>query len=111
MRYCLYCWIIHNNWLKKIFGSSLRGTQGAKLYDKLDIVSNYYFEKLLPSAFSSRKFAKFIKDKEYNSVAICGIDECGCVFTTANDAIKHGLSVEMIMKGITTIFLIPKQRN
>lgn len=97
--------VIHNNWLNnKIFGFSLRGTQGVKLYDKLDIVSDYYFEKLLPSAFSSRKFVKFMKDKQYNSVVLCGIDQCGCVYATANNEVNYGISVEMIMEGTATIY-------
>lgn len=107
--------IIQNNPInRKLFGFSIQGTEGAELYGGLSIVSEYCFEKLLPDAFSSSKLRKFAKEKQYDTVAICGIDEGGCVSATAKGAVKNGLSVEMLTDGIATYFpseKIEKLRN
>lgn len=101
--------IVQNTWgNRKLFGFSIQGTDGAKLFNNLNIVSDYYFEKYFPSAFSAKKFTKFMKENNYDSVAICGLDEGGCVTATANSAVKRGLSVEMISDGISTIFPMSK---
>ena len=42
--------IITNKWL---IGFSIKGTAGAELYGGLDVVSDLYFEKNLPDAYSS----------------------------------------------------------
>jgi len=100
---------IQNIWTNRIlFGHSIAGTEGAKLYGGLKIISNYHFTKLFPDAFSSKEFKNFIKEKGYESVAICGLDENGCVSATAKGAIKNGLSVEMLTEGIVTRFPVTK---
>lgn len=97
--------IIQNIWTNRIlFGFSIQGTEGAKLYDKLNVVSEYYFEKMLPDAFTSNKLKKVIVENKYDSIAICGLDECGCVSATAKGALKNGLSVEMVTDGIASVF-------
>lgn len=97
--------ILPNTWgFRKFYGFSIRGTDGAKFYDKLNVVSDHHFEKFLPDAFSSGKLRRFVKEKNYESVAICGIDEGGCVSATAGGAVKHGLSVEMLVDGTATVF-------
>ena len=107
--------IIQNNPVnRKLFGFSIRGTEGAELYSGLNIVSEYCFEKLLPDAFSSKKLKEFIKEKQYDAVSICGLDEGGCVSATAKGAIKNGLFVEMLTEAIATYFpseKIEKLRN
>jgi len=37
-------------------------------------------------------------------VAVCGLDECGCVSATAGGAVKNGLAVEMLTDGVVTCF-------
>ncbi|MCL2639045.1 MAG: cysteine hydrolase [Oscillospiraceae bacterium] len=97
--------IIQNNPInKKLFGFSIQGTKGAELFGGLKIVSDNCFEKLLSDAFSAKKFKAFMKEKAYESVAICGLDEGGCVSATAKGAIKNNLSVEMLTAGIATVF-------
>jgi len=100
---------IQNFWTNRIlFGHSIAGTDGAKLYGGLKIVSDIRFVKLFSDAFSSKEFRNFISEKKYESVAICGLDENGCVSATAKGAIKNGLAVEMLMVGIATRFPISK---
>ena len=107
--------IIQNNPInRKIFGFSIRGTEGAELYSGLNVVSEHIFEKLFPDAFSSKKLKELIIEKQYNTVSICGIDEGGCVSATAKGAVKNGLSIEMLTDGIATYFpmvKIEKLRN
>lgn len=52
-----------------------------------------------------------MKEKQYDQVIICDIDECGCIYTILKDAIKYGLSVKIIKVGISTISLIQKQKS
>ncbi|MCL2634850.1 MAG: cysteine hydrolase [Oscillospiraceae bacterium] len=96
---------IQNLWTNRaLFGHSIAGTDGAKLFGGLSIASDNRFIKLFPDAFSSKEFDSFIKEKGYDTVAICGLDECGCVSATAKGAIKNGLSVEMLTEGIASRF-------
>ena len=37
-----------------------------------------------------------MKEQNYTEVAICGLDECGCVGATAKGAVKTGATVVMI---------------
>ena len=107
--------IIQNNPInRKLFGFSIQGTEGAELYKGLNVVSEYCFEKLLPDAFSSKKLKAFVKENQYGTISICGIDEGGCVSATAKGAVKNNLSVEMLTAGIATYFptaKIEKLRN
>ena len=41
-----------------------------------------------------------MKAQNYKEVAICGIDECGCVGATAKGAAKTGASVVMLEESI-----------
>ena len=37
-----------------------------------------------------------MKAQNYSEVALCGLDECGCVGATAKGAVKTGVNVMMI---------------
>ena len=37
-----------------------------------------------------------MKNQGYKEIAICGLDECGCVGATAKGAVKTGVRVVMI---------------
>lgn len=87
-----------------LFGYSLAGTEGAELYGGLDIVSDYVFDKLLGDALSNKELLKLVKEKEYDSLCLCGLDECGCVTSTALGAAKRGIKAEIIRKGTATVF-------
>lgn len=101
--------LVQNTWAnRKLFGYSIVGTEGAKLYPGLHVVSEYCFDKYLPSAFTSKKFAAFVQQQGYEQLAICGIDEGGCVSATAMSACKAGISVAMLTDCIDTVFPLPK---
>lgn len=87
-----------------LFGYSIAGTEGAELFDGLDIVSDYCFDKLVGDALSNRRLRELIQQKGYEMLHLCGLDECGCVTSTALGAKKRGIKAEIIRKGTATVF-------
>lgn len=85
--------IITNKWF---IGFSIKGTSGAEIYSKLNIVSDLYFEKNLPDTYSSKAFREHMTKQGYTEVTLCGLDECGCVGATAKGAVKTGVEVFML---------------
>lgn len=85
--------IITNRWF---IGFSIKNTEGAELYKGLNIVSDHIFEKNLPDTFTSKAFREFVAKQGYDEIALCGLDECGCVGATAKGGIKAGLRVSLI---------------
>ena len=77
-------------------GFSIKGTEGAELYDGLNIVSDYIFEKKHSDTYTSKAFREHMKNRQYKEVVLCGLDECGCVGATAKGASKTGVKVRMI---------------
>ena len=87
-----------------LFGYSIAGTEGAELYKGLDIVSDYIFDKLFGDALSNKKLRQLIERKGYDALHLCGLDECGCVASTALGAVKRGYNVEILQEGTATVF-------
>ena len=87
-----------------LFGYSIAGTKGSELYGGLDIVSDYRFDKLVGDALSNRKLRQLIERKGYDALHLCGLDECGCVASTALGAARRGLKIEILREGIATVF-------
>ena len=100
--------IATNRWF---IGFSIKGTEGAKLYDGLDIVSDLYFEKNLSNTYTAKRFREYMKEKQYDEVAICGLDECGCVGKTALGAAKTGVRVVLFENCIGRRFPQDKVRK
>lgn len=97
--------IITNRWF---IGFSIKDTDGAKLYSGLDVISDLYFEKNLSDSYSSKKFKDFMAKNEYDEIALCGLDECGCVAATATSAAKTGADVTIFTNSIASRF--PKEK-
>lgn len=91
-----------------LFGYSIAGTEGAELFGGLDIVSDYCFDKLLSDALSNKQLRELIRQKGYETLHLCGLDECGCVAKTALGASKRGIKVEIIRKGTATVIASEK---
>lgn len=87
-----------------LFGFSIAGTEGAELYSGLDIVSDYCFDKLVGDALTNKKFLEHIQKKGIKRLHLCGLDEFGCVTSTALGAAKRGLTAEIIRSGTATVF-------
>ena len=87
-----------------LFGYSIAGTEGAELYGGLDIVSDLIFDKLVGDALLNGKLRALIAEKGIDTLHLCGLDECGCVTSTALGAAKRGIKPEIISKGTATVF-------
>lgn len=98
--------IITNKWF---IGFSIKGTEGAELYRELDVVSDLYFEKNLPNCYTAKAFREHMEKQGYTEVALCGLDECGCVGATAKGAAKTGVRVVMLENCIGCRY--PKQKQ
>ena len=77
-------------------GFSIKGTEGAELYKGLDIVSDLCFEKNRSDTYTAGAFREYMKKQNYSVVALCGLDECGCVGATAKGAVRTGVHVMML---------------
>ena len=77
-------------------GFSIKGTEGAELYPGLAIVSDQIFEKNHSDTYTAKTFREHMNNQGYKEIAICGLDECGCVGSTAKGAVKTGVNVVMI---------------
>lgn len=78
---------------RMFIGFSIKNTEGAKLFDGLDVVSELYFEKNLPSCYTAKKFKSHMAENNYSEIYLCGLDLCGCVGATAESAVKTGAKV------------------
>ena len=85
--------IITNKWF---IGFSIKGTEGAELYSKLNVVSDLFFEKNLFNTYTSKSFREHMEKQNYTEVVLCGLDECGCVGATAKGAVKTGVKVSIL---------------
>ena len=95
-------------------GFSIKGTEGAELYGGLDIVSDLCFEKNRSDTYTAKAFREYMLKQNYTGVAICGLDECGCVGATAKGAVKTGIEVVMLQNCIGSRFpdaKVQKMRN
>ena len=77
-------------------GFSIEGTEGAELYSGLSVVSDLCFEKNRSDSYTSKAFREHMERQNYSEIALCGLDECGCVGATAKGAAKTGVNVIMI---------------
>lgn len=98
--------LITNRWF---IGFSIKGTEGAELADGLDVVSDLYFEKNLPDAFTSKQFRKFVSENKIEEFDICGIDLCGCAGATALGAAKSGYRAGIVRNSTFSRFPDVKQ--
>lgn len=87
-----------------IFGYSLADTKGAELYGGLEVVSENVFDKLVGDALTNRKLLALIRNRGYERLHLCGLDECGCVAATALGAKKRGIEAEIQREGTDTVF-------
>ena len=92
-------------------GFSIRGTEGAQIYEGLDIVSDLCFEKNRSDTYTSKSFREHMKRTGYSEVVLSGLDECGCVGATAKGAVRTGIKVKMLGECIGSRFPEKKVQN
>ncbi len=77
-------------------GFSIRGTEGAELFEGVNVVSDKIFEKNRSNTFTAKLFREYVKKQGYREMVLCGLDEYGCVGATAKGAVKAGIKVRML---------------
>lgn len=93
--------LIHNFPTNRLlFGFSIKGTEGAELYSKLNIVSDLKFDKYFGNTYTSSSFKKHMRNEKYDAVLLCGLDQCGCIYHTALGALKEKSSVFVISDAV-----------
>ncbi len=96
---------------RAFIGFTIKGTAGAALYDGLDVVSDLFFEKYLPDAYTSKAFRTFMQQQGYAEIAVCGLDLCGCVGATAKGAVKTGAKVSLLESATACRFPAGKEQK
>ena len=92
-----------------LFGYSLAGTEGAELYSGLERVSALCFDKLLGDALTNRALLDLVREKQYEALHLCGLDEFGCVANTALGAAKRGIKAAILRRGTATV--LPEKKT
>lgn len=85
-------------------GFSIKGTEGAELYDGLNVISDLCFEKNFSNSYTSKAFREHVERCKYSEVILAGLDECGCVGATAKGAIRTGVKVKILKECIGSRF-------
>ena len=75
-------------------GFSIKGTEGAELYDGLHVISDLIFEKSHSDTFTSKAFREHVESEGYSE----------CVGATAKGAVEKGIKVMMPLECIGTRF-------
>lgn len=87
-----------------LFGYSIAGTEGAALYEGLDIVSEICFDKYFGDALTNRALRDWLRQNGVRRIHLCGLDECGCVTATALGAVRRGYEAAILRAGTATVF-------
>ena len=86
-----------------LFGYSIAGTEGAELYSGLERVPAPCFDKYFSDALTCGRLRDYIREKGYDTLRLCGLDEYGCVAETALGAARRGIRAEIVRAGTATV--------
>lgn len=89
---------------KKFVKYAISGSFGAKIDEKIKIVSENYFEKQCQNAFRNKNLVKFIKEKKITEIELAGVDGSFCVAKTAEGARKLNLKVNILSNCVGTAY-------
>ena len=78
------------------FGFNITGTEGAALDPRLNVASEYVFEKNISDLFADPQLAAFFAERGYDTYVLCGIDLCGGILATAKGARAKGAAVTVL---------------
>ena len=74
----------------------MRGSDGIKFDERLNVINSNVFEKGRPSALSSLKLINFLKEKGIERLVLCGLAADACVSATAISAVQKGYNVTVV---------------
>ncbi|MBB6214767.1 nicotinamidase-related amidase [Anaerosolibacter carboniphilus] len=84
-------------------GTAIKGKPGTELDKRITIMSNHFFSKPMPDAFSNPKLEAFLAEQQVKELYLVGLDAAGCVYHTAKGALKHGYNVSIFKDGIVLL--------
>jgi nicotinamidase-related amidase len=87
--------LFRKNDIKNIFRNFavIKGTTGAEIDPRINIVSDDIFDKYTPSAFPNKRFENFLISNQINELYVCGVMADECVYETALSAFNSGYIV------------------
>lgn len=88
-------------------GTALKGTPGAQIDARVEILAENEFTKPKGDAFSNPELDTFLRAERVNELYIMGLDGIFCVDKTVNGALNRGYRVTVITDAVVTYF--PKQ--
>ncbi len=93
---------IFGQMMSKVFmkGTTIKGTEGAKMDKRLQFFSNIDFTKDRGDAFTNPKLDEYLIENQVDELYLCGIDGEYCVFTTAKGALNRKYKVNIFVDGI-----------
>lgn len=83
-----------SNWLRK--NSAIKGSEGAKLDERLTIINDLYFPKNAANALTNSELVSYLRENNMKHLIIVGVFTEGCVTATANGAIRENFSVTVV---------------
>lgn len=102
----IYISNIFNNTLfnRVIFRYGIENTNGSKLVQGLNIISDVTFNKSKGNAFTNPSLVSFLKGNDVGELELVGVDGGGCVGLTAKGGAKLGFKINIINNCVGTAF-------
>jgi len=98
--------IMKNNLINKFAPfKAFEGSEGVKLVNTLEIVSDYIFKKYKGDAFTNPKLKEKLDELNISEIEVIGVDGGGCVALTALGAVNAGYKVTVNSNAIGTLFI------
>jgi nicotinamidase-related amidase len=97
--------IFRKNDFRNIFNNyaAIEGTSGTEIDPRINIVSDYIFDKYSPTAFSNIEFEKLLIENQINELFLCGVMADQCVYETAISAHNKGYNVNYFSNAVGSL--------
>jgi nicotinamidase/pyrazinamidase len=82
--------------------AAIKGTDGVKMDDRLNIVSKNYFSKNKMNAFSNPELNIFLKENNIDEVFISGLYAEACIYGTTKGALRNNYLTTILTDCIAT---------
>ena len=93
--------IFKNNFLRALFNFPvIEGTPGAEIDPRINIITEYIFDKYSGSAFSNVNFENILLQNKINELYLVGVTADECVYDTALAGLERGYIINIYANGI-----------
>jgi nicotinamidase-related amidase len=83
--------------------AAIEGSSGTEIDPRINIVSEYIFDKYTPTAFSNVDFEIFLIENQINELFLCGVMADECVYETAISAYNKGYIVNYFANAVGSL--------